>query len=194
MQAPLREISEELVADPKGVGGSLFRIHRDTRFSNDKRPYKTHVGMRFFHRATRSAARGDAGNAAPGRLDAPLLYLHVEPGASGFGGGIWHPQPDALKRIRAYLLNNPASWQQATRSPDFAALYALGGESLQRVPRGFDAAHPLAEDLRRKDFVASTPLDDADLLDPSLPALLAARAKPLAPLADWLCGALDLDF
>src|SRR5690242_4968105 len=59
LAGPLQKISAEYVANPKPVGGSLFRIHRDTRFSGDKTPYKTHAGMRFYHRATRATARGD---------------------------------------------------------------------------------------------------------------------------------------
>src|SRR5258708_3690475 len=68
---PLKKISAQYVANPKAVGGSLFRIYRDTRFSGDKTPYKTHAGMSFYHQATRSAARGGTGNSELGRLDAP---------------------------------------------------------------------------------------------------------------------------
>ena len=66
--APLRKISPHLVADARPIGGSLFRIYRDVRFSNDKRPYKTHVGIHFRHRSA-----GDA--------HAPGFYLHLEPGS-----------------------------------------------------------------------------------------------------------------
>ncbi len=193
--APLSALSSSFVASPKKVGGSLFRIHRDTRFSKDKTPYKTHAGMSFFHAATRGAARADAGgNAAPGRLDAPVFYFHLSPGESFIGGGIWHPQPETLRRIRAYLVNNPASWQQATQGTAFRRHFALGGDSLSRPPRGFDPAHPLIEDLKRKDFVASMSLDDATLLKADLPQQVVKHYQVLAPMMDWLCGALDLDF
>ncbi|HEY0916193.1 MAG TPA: DUF2461 domain-containing protein [Solimonas sp.] len=194
MEGPLRSLSEQIVANPKPVGGSLFRIHRDTRFASDKTPYKTHVGITFYHAATKAMHRGDAGNAAMGRLDAPVLYLHLEPGECFTGGGIWHPQPDSLKRIRNYLLNNPASWKQATRSAAFRKHWELGGDSLSRPPKGYDPTHELIEDLKRKDFIASTPLSDEDILSPGLPQLLMKRYKDVVPLCDWLCGALDLDF
>lgn len=194
MAAPLHKISPQMVANPKPVGGSLFRIHRDTRFSTDKSPYKIHAGMSFYHAATKSAARSEAGNANFGRLDAPVFYLHIQPGASFIGGGIWHPQPDSLKRIRAYLLNNPRSWQAATQSSAFKKNFALGGESLQRPPQGIAPDHPLVTDLKRKDFVASAPLSDAEVCDPAFAKLAARHFGTVAPLLDWLCGALDLDF
>ncbi|HSW12174.1 MAG TPA: DUF2461 domain-containing protein [Solimonas sp.] len=194
MAQPLKALNPQLVANPKPVGGSLFRIHRDTRFATDKTPYKTHVGITFYHAATKAVQRGDAGNAAMGRLDAPVLYLHLEPGECFTGGGIWHPQPDSLKRIRDYLLNNPASWKQATRSAAFRKQWQLGGESLSRPPKGYDPEHELIEDLKRKDFIASTALTDEDILSPELPKLLLKRYRDVLPLCDWLCGALDLEF
>ncbi len=181
------------MASPKKVGGSLFRIHRDTRFSGDKTPYKTHIGFTFFHAATRATARTtDTGNAARGRLDAPVFYLHVAPGASFLGGGIWHPQSAALRQIREYLVDNPASWRAATQSKAFKADYALGGDALVRPPKGFEPTHPLINDLKRKDFIASTDLADEVLFRPDLPDVLLARYAPLAPLVDWLCDALTL--
>ncbi len=191
---PLQTISAEYIASPKPVGGSLFRIHRDTRFAADKTPYKTHVGMRFYHAATAATARGTDGNAAPGRLDAPVFYLHVEPGASFAGGGIWHPQPDTLKRIRNFLLNSPVSWKQATQSAAFRKQFALGGDSLSRPPRGYDPEHPMIEDLKRKDFVASSQFSDEDLMRPDLAKQLIKRYQVITPMIDWLCGALDLEF
>lgn len=192
--APLQKISPQLIASPKPVGGSLFRIHRDTRFASDKRPYKTHVGMYFAHAATKAVARGEAGNAAPGRLDAPGLYLHLEPGGCFMGGGLWHPQPPSVKRVRDYMLSNPVSWKKATRDAALRRHFELGGESLARPPRGYDPEHELIDDLRRKDYIASAPLTQAEVLSPDLLKLLVQRYRQLTPMLDWLCGALDLDF
>ncbi|WP_428311406.1 DUF2461 domain-containing protein [Hydrocarboniphaga sp.] len=194
MAAPLQTITPQLVADPKKVGGSLFRIHRDTRFSGDKTPYKTHVGISFHHAATKAVARSEGSNAAMGRLDAPVLYLHIQPGASFIGGGIWHPQPDTLKLIRDYLLNNPKSWKEATRAPHLPKEWSMGGEALSRPPRGYDPRHELIDDLKRKDFIASTEISDEELLSADLVKLLIKRYRSVAPLYDWLCGALDLEF
>jgi uncharacterized protein (TIGR02453 family) len=191
---PLRTISPVLVANPSGIGGSLFRINRDTRFAADKRPYKTHVGMRFYHSATKAMARGSGGTAAMGRLDAPGLYLHVSPEGSFAGGGIWHPQPATLKRLRDFLVDNPRSWKAATRERAFLKVFHLAGESLARPPRGYDGAHELIEDLRRKDFIASSALSDEELFDPALPRKLIARYRLMRPMLDWLTAALDLEF
>ncbi len=190
---PLRAISPMLVANPRGVGGSLFRINRDTRFSGDKSPYKTHVGMSFYHAATKAMSRGPGGTAAMGRLDAPGLYLHVAPTGSFTGGGIWHPQPPTLKRLRDFITDNPRSWKAATRSPKFLKVFHLAGESLVRPPRGYDPAHELIADIRRKDFIASSAVPDAELFDPALVRKLVARYKLMRPMLDWLCAALDLE-
>jgi uncharacterized protein (TIGR02453 family) len=191
---PFKDISAQLTAVAKPVGGSLFRIHRDTRFANDKTPYKTHIGMYFSHAAATKAARNDAAGGAPGRLDAPGLYLHVEPGRCFLGGGIWHPQPETTRRIRDYMVSNPASWKKATRDAKFRKAFELDGDTLVRPPKGYDPAHELIDDLRRKDFIASAPLDDALLLQPDLVRQLMRRYLLLAPMMDWLCGALDLEF
>lgn len=191
---PLAKISPQMLASPKPVGGSLFRIYRDTRFSSDKTPYKTHAGMSFFHAATKQVARAAGANAMMGRLDAPGFYLHLEPGASFLGGGLWHPQPDTLKRIRANLVSNPASWKKATRDPKFLKQFALGGDRLQRPPAGYPADHELIEDLKRKDFVASSALSDEEVCAPGFLKEAVRRYALMAPMIDWLCTSLDLEF
>ena len=191
---PFKDISTQLTAVARPVGGSLFRIHRDTRFAGDKSPYKTHIGMYFSHAAATKAARNDASGGAPGRLDAPGLYLHVEPGRCFMGGGIWHPQSETTKRIRDYMVSNPASWKKATREARFRKVFELDGDALVRPPKGYDPAHELIEDLKRKDFIASTSIDDAILLRPDLVKQLMTRYVLMGPMLDWLCGALDLDF
>ena len=194
LAAPLQKISPQLVANPKPVGGSLFRIYRDARFSADKSPYKTLAGMSFYHAATKAVARAEGQNAMMGRLDAPGCYLHIEPGECFIGGGLWHPQSDTLKRVRASLLSNPASWKKATRSAGFTKLFTLEGDSLQRPPQGFDPAHELIEDLKRKDYIGSAKLTQAEVCSDELLPLVIAHYKALAPMIDWLCGALDLEF
>jgi len=190
----LRAVSPQLVADPRPVGGSLFRIYRDTRFSKDKAPYKTHIGMSFFHAATRRTARGLAGNAAMGRLDAPVLYLHVEPGGCFTGGGVWHPQPPTLKRLREFMIDNPRSWQKLKTDRSFRRFFELGGDTLARPPRGYPAEHPLIEDLKRTDIVASAELAERELTGPGLVRVLSTRFRAMRPLLEWLCLALELEF
>lgn len=194
LAAPLQKISPQLIANPKPVGGSLFRIYRDARFSADKSPYKTHAGMSFYHAATKAVARAEGQNAMMGRLDAPGFYLHIEPGECFIGGGLWHPQSDTLKRVRGYLLSNPASWKKATRGKPFSNHFTLEGDSLQRPPQGFDPTHELIEDLKRKDYIGSAKLTQAEVCSDALLPLAIAHYKALAPMLDWLCGALDLEF
>jgi uncharacterized protein (DUF2461 family) len=92
MAAPLAKISPHYRADARRNGGSLFRIHRDTRFSSNKLPYKTWQGSRFFH-----ARRHE--------IPAPSFYLHLEPGDCFAGGGMWHPESATLKNIRSFQLD-----------------------------------------------------------------------------------------
>ncbi|MGH8455528.1 MAG: DUF2461 domain-containing protein [Stenotrophobium sp.] len=196
LDAPLKKtVSPHFVASPKAVGGSLFRIYRDTRFSGDKTPYKTHVGMTFFHEATKAVARGaDGSNASPGRLDAPLFYLHLQARECFIGGGVWHGQPETVKRIRNYMVNNPASWKKVTRSGAFGKSFSLDGDSLSRPPQGFDPAHELIEDLKRKDFVCTATLSEELVCAPDFQKTVLKHFALAAPMIDWLCGALDLDF
>jgi uncharacterized protein (TIGR02453 family) len=181
LQPALREVSEHYRADPKPVGGSLFRIHRDTRFSNDKTPYKAWAGARFFH------ARNKL-------VEAPSFYLHIQPGQCFVGAGLWHPQPDTQRRIRQFIFDNPGNWKAAVRSPAFRKKFDMDGESLVRVPAGFPADHELIADLKRKDFVATAMLEDATVLGPRLAKVVGDQFKALAPLVDYLCAALDLEF
>ena len=190
LAAPLAKISPHYVADPKPVGGSLFRIHRDTRFSKDKRPYKEWAGSQYFHKATRAAPRTEG---AFGRLDAPVFYLHLEPGECFVGGGLWHPQPESLRKIRDYIVANPASWKTVKQGLARKG-FKMSGESLKRPPRGYDPAHPLIEDLRKVSFTASIGFADGKALQAELAPFVIAQFRHLAPLADYLCGALDLDF
>ena len=181
LQPDVLSVSEHYRADPRGVGGSLFRIHRDTRFSHDKTPYKTWSGARFFH-------------ARHKEIEAPSFYLHLQPGHSFIGAGLWHPQPETLRKVRQFILDNPGAWKAAVHSPAFERRFSMDGESLVRPPRGFPADHELIEDIRRKDFVATMPLEDATMLGPGLRKAVASQLAALAPLVDYLCAALDLEF
>src|SRR5918996_3776624 len=97
----LAEISQHFVADPRPSGGSLFRIHRDTRFSKDKSPYKTHVGIHFRHERAKD-------------VHAPGFYLHLEPRSVFVGAGIWHPNSPTLAKIRAAIADDAEAWLRAT--------------------------------------------------------------------------------
>ena len=181
LQAPLAKISPHLRADPRKNGGSLFRIYRDTRFANDKTPYKPWAGARFFHERRRE-------------IEAPSFYLHIAPRDCFAGGGIWHPEPPTLKRIRDFLVDNPAAWKRATQSQAFRKHFAFWGESLSRPPRGYDPQHELIEDLKRKNFAAGAELTEALACSAELLPTVVATFRRLAPMLDYLCAALDLEF
>ena len=190
LAGPLKKISPQYGADPRPVGGSLFRIHRDTRFAKDKRPYKEWVGSQYYHQATRTAPRTEG---AFGRLDAPVFYLHLEPGECFIGAGVWHPQPESLKKIRDYIVANPASWKALMRVLPKKG-FKFSSEALKRPPRGYDPQHPLIADLKRTSFTASAPFDDRRALRPDFARFVIGEFRKVAPLCDYLCGALDLDF
>lgn len=181
MAPHLAKISPNFRADDRKVGGSLFRIQRDTRFSKDPTPYKTHIGIRFRHERAKD-------------VHTPLFYLHLEPGNHFVGAGLWHPEPKVARQIREFIVANPNGWKQATQSRAFRKGFELGGDSLARPPRGFDPEHPLIDDLQRKDFVASTTLSDAQVIEADLPKMLAVHYQQVAPMVEYLCDAVELDF
>ena len=181
LQGPLAKISPHLRADPRKTGGSLFRIHRDTRFANDKTPYKTWAGARFFHERRRE-------------IESPSFYLHIQPNDCFVGGGIWHPEPATLKRIRDFLADNPATWKKATHGKAFRDRFEFWGETLSRPPRGCDPQHELIEDLKRKNFAAGEAFTDALACSSELAPTIVGTFKALAPMIDYLCAALDLEF
>jgi uncharacterized protein (TIGR02453 family) len=181
LQSPLAKISPHYRADPRKVRGSLFRIQRDTRFSGNKARYKAWAGARFFHERRRE-------------LPAPSFYLHIAPGDCFLGAGIWHPESATLKKLRAFIADNPAAWVRATRNRTFARHYAFRGESLTRAPSGFQPDHPLIEDLKRKNYAAGTGFDDPLACSPELLPFVVGHFRRLAALVDYLCAALDLPF
>jgi uncharacterized protein (TIGR02453 family) len=181
LQAPLSKISSHYRADPRKVGGSLFRIHRDTRFSNDKQPYKPWQGARFFHERRNE-------------VHAPSFYMHIQPGDNFAGGGMWHPESDALKKIREFLADNPEAWKRATRSKAFRDRFEFWGESLSRPPRGYEANHELIDDLKRKDFACGTGFDEKLACSSELLPWLVDTYKRVAPMIDYLCASQELDF
>ena len=179
--AHLKKVSTHFRADPRPVGGSLFRIHRDTRFSKDKSPYKTHTGIHFRHFESKDA-------------HAPGFYLHIAPKEVFVGVGIWHPDGPTLDKIRARVVEEPAEWKKAARGRAFASRFELAGESLVRPPKGFAPDHPLIEDLKRKDFIGVAQLKERDLTSPAFLKDFAALCRAGSPLNRFICGALALPY
>lgn len=177
----LRAISPHFRADPRPVGGSLFRIHRDTRFSEDKSPYKTHTGIHFRHEQAKD-------------VHAPGFYLHLEPGQVFAGAGIWRPDSETLARIRTAIAEDPDRWTRTTSKGAFAATYSLGGDSLKRAPAGFDPENPLIDDLKRKDFIAVLTLDERAACSPGFLEELGGAYATAGPFVRFLCDAIAVPF
>lgn len=167
----LKAISPRFVADPRRSGGSMFRIYRDTRFSHDKTPYKTHVSLHFWH--------DGAGLESP-----PAFYLHLEPGELFAGGGCWRPDPQTLRTIRLRINAAPAERRRVV-----ATGLEIEGASLSRVPAGFAADHLFARDLKRKDHFMSVPFTAADAGTPTFVETFAAACRRVSPLMQFLTAA-----
>jgi uncharacterized protein (TIGR02453 family) len=177
----LKKLSPHFRADPRPVGGSMFRIHRDVRFSRDKSPYKTMTGIQFRH---------DLGKDA----HAPGFYLHIEPGQCFVALGCWHPDGPSLRKIREAITEDPGAWKRATGSKRFRDSFVLEGERLKRPPRDFDPEHPLVEDLKRKDFIGVMRVPQNFVTHPDLPRHLATAYRSGVPLMRFLCSGLGVPY
>src|SRR5205807_6149668 len=135
-------------------GGSMFRVHRDVRFSPDKSPYKTHAAARFAHTAGRD-------------IHAPVYYFHLAPGEIFLAAGLWHPEPETLAKIRDTIVKQPQKWKRAVSDAAFKSHWDLGdGDKLTRPPKGYDPEHPMIEDLKRRSFAAGAELSEAEACSP----------------------------
>ena len=177
----LRRISPHFKADPRPGKGTLFRIYRDVRFSKDKSPYKTWIGMQFRHESARDA-------------HAPGFYLHLQPGHVMAGAGIWHPDTKTTNRIRDAIVDNAAGWKRASRGKRFAERFQMGGDSLKRPPRGYDPEHPLIEDLKRKDFFGLAMLTQKTATSAGFLDEYEKLCRAGGPLMKFLCRALGIEY
>ncbi|MBI3181768.1 MAG: DUF2461 domain-containing protein [Myxococcales bacterium] len=173
----LAPVSREFVADARPVGGSMFRIYRDTRFSKDKSPFKTAAAAHFPHRRCGKD------------VHAPGFYLHLEPGESCGGGGLWHPDAPSLKKVRDAFVKKSAEWK-AIRSK----VGKIEGETLKRPPPGYDPGHPFIEDLKRKDFYVMVPFSDREVCSADFLDRYVQSCRKCGPLVAFLTKAMGLAF
>ena len=176
----LTRISQEIVADPRPVGGSLMRVYRDIRFSKDKTPYKTNVGISFGHRGGREQA-------------APGYYLHLgldkEWGNFG-GGGIHMADTTTLRAIRDAIVEDSAAWKKAAHSPKLTSTHRFGEDSLKRPPAGYPADHPFIDDLMRKGFFASVKYTQAEVTARDFLDRYIENCRTEAPMLSFLANAV----
>lgn len=160
-----------LTGDPKK---SIFRLYRDTRFSKNKDPYKTHAGAVL----SRSGSSKESG----------IVYLHIEPGASFLAAGFWQPENDLLRRWRTRLVEAPTAFLDVVARLNAAGLAPDNHDhALKRLPRGFDAHadSEIADYLRWKTFIVSRPVDDDALRTPAFTDAVVAMMHDAAPLLDF---------
>lgn len=173
--APLYDITPHVVADPRPSRGSLFRIYRDTRFSADKRPYKTHVAMRFSHGGK--------------NVHSPGFYLHLEPGGCFAACGLWHPEPPTLLKVRSAIVSRADEWRSVRKLLNWD-----DAGKLSRPPRGFPADHEFVEDLKLRDLGTALEFSEKQVCSPKFMARFSSACRKMAPIAAFLSGALGLQF
>jgi uncharacterized protein (TIGR02453 family) len=173
--APLYKIAPYLVADARPSRGSLFRIYRDTRFSHDKRPYKTHVAMRFSHRGK--------------DVHSPGFYLHLDPAGCFAASGLWHPEPPTLLRVRNAMMERADEWRKVRKLLNWD-----DASKLSRPPRGFPCDHEFVEDLKLRDLGTAVEFTTAQVSSPKFMTTFATACRKMSPLAQFLASALGLPF
>jgi uncharacterized protein (TIGR02453 family) len=183
MDVRLARIAPEMVGDP---ARSIFRIHRDVRFSADKSPYKTHAAAQFYHRDAGRGAGVDATGAGAS------FYFHFDPAESFVAGGLWMPARPALNAIRDAIAADPEGFEEIVTAPAFRRRFgALEDEAvLKRMPRGFSEDHPGARWLRYRSFIGYQALAAEDVTGARLPVILERNFLALLPLVRWLNAAV----
>lgn len=164
------EFAPEFIADPKG---SLFRQYRDTRFSEDKTPMKTNIAATFPHRAL-------------GRMNGASFYFEIGPDYVWIGGGVYRPDSSQLYLLREHIAANLEELDAIVAAPAFRKLGGLRGETLTRVPRGFDKTHPAARYLMRKQFMAYREEPGAFATSPAFYKDLVGTFRTVAPLVRFM--------
>ncbi len=181
LTAPLRRSAPMLAAVAKRSGGSLMRIYRDTRFSKDKTPYKTNVGISIRHQADNN-------------IHAPGIYIHFACDECLVAAGCWRPHRDTLAAIRRAIDADPRAWRRARDQKKFRESFRLSGESLKTSPRDYPIDHPEIEDLRRIDFIAVANLTQRDTTSSGAVPRIVGLIRDAKPLMQFLCSAIDVPY
>lgn len=150
MAPAMQKISPHFPAVAKKVGGSMMRPYRDTRFSHDKTPYKTNIGIQFRH---------DGGK----DVHAPGYYIHIALDECFVGVGLWRPPTPVLTQIRQAIDSDPKGWQKAKKAL-FQHYQPHADDSLKRAPKGFAEEHPFIDDLKLKSHLGTVKLTKKDVV------------------------------
>ena len=152
----------------------LYRIYRDTRFSKDKTPYKTHAAAQFWRNGF-------------GKNEGSAYYFAVSPEEVAIGGGVYMPSPEALRAVRNHIAANADEFRSTVTSKTVKRLLGeLQGEQATRVPKGFPADHEAADLLRHKRYFLYTTLDPAVATTPKLVREIVSRFEAMVPFTEFL--------
>lgn len=179
--AEMKPLDQSL--EPLEVKNCTFRINRDIRFSKDKSPYKTNMGVWFTQNKFRK--------------NSPGYYIHFEKGNSFIAGGVWCPEADELKRIRKEIAFFHEDLEAIVNNKffkkEFGAITRDENNTLKKAPKDFEANHPAIEFLKLKSYTASQKIDDNDFLNPNFSKIVAQKLIVLKPLNDFLNRALETE-
>jgi uncharacterized protein (TIGR02453 family) len=159
---------------------SLFRIHRDTRFSKDKSPYKANIGITF--PIIRDGMPKEAKTEIPG------IYLHIEPKACFIAGGLYMPDATQLKSLRTRIEEDWNILDEIHSSSDFLKEFPEGvqGAKVKTMPRGYDPEHPGKEWLRMKQFIVMDMISDKITQSDKLVEMILKKAHAITPFMQFL--------
>lgn len=175
LNADLERFAPMHVSEPEST---VYRIYRDTRFSKDKKPYKTHIAAHFTRRGM-------------DRHSAPGYYLAVSHKEVAVGGGLYMPMPETLRALRHHIADHHEDLRKILKSKTLTKLLgAPQGEQLSRVPKGFAADHPAADLLRYKQLFSYVELPADLATSRNLHGEIRKRFEAMAPLIEFLCAPL----
>jgi uncharacterized protein (TIGR02453 family) len=177
LNVALKRFAPAYVTDP---AKAVYRIYRDTRFSNDKTPYKDHIAASFRHKSLGGDDRG-AG-----------FYFQVSHKNVAVGGGIYMPSPETLLAVRHHLADHYEEFEKVLGSRTLKRLAGdLQGDQLSRAPKGFPTAHPAAGHLRRKQLYYFTELPAGLATTPGVYKEIVTRFEAMAPFLEFLNAPLS---
>jgi uncharacterized protein (TIGR02453 family) len=169
INAELLKFAPEHITDPKKA---IYRIYRDTRFSPDKTPYKTHIAAIFPRRGLdRHTSAG--------------FYFHLSPEETGVATGLYQPGKEELLGVRTWMQHNHERFRKASRAPE-KLLGKLHGDSLTRTPKGFDSTHPADDLVRMKSWLYWMQLKPELAETPKLLPQLIQRFRAAAAVVEML--------
>jgi uncharacterized protein (TIGR02453 family) len=178
----LQKISPHFVGDPR-IGGSMFRLHRDIRFSASKLPYKTHCAALFYHQQG-------------GRHELPAFYFQLDPTSVMFAAGHYMVSPEHLEQIRRAIDRNGDLLVSVAKQPAFKKHFGeIEGEALKRPPRGYEESHPHIGMLKLKQYLVSEEEPVKNWIDnPRIVQRTLDTFRAAVPLVRFLCTALNVPF